>query len=125
MMCKVLKVSRSGYYSWSKREPSKRSIENQILVEHIRKIYKESKGTYGSPRITEELKVNYVHVSRPRIARLMKKANIRSITKKRFVVTTDSKHALPVAPNLLDISVMLTPVSVILTPLAEYGSKNR
>ena len=102
MMCKVLKVSRSGYYSWSKREPSKRSIENQILVEHIRKIYKESKGTYGSPRITEELKVNYVHVSRPRIARLMKKANIRSITKKRFVVTTDSKHAFPVAPNLLN-----------------------
>ena len=82
MMCKVLKVSRSGYYSWSKRKPSKRSIENQILVEHIRKIHKESKGTYGSPRITEELKINYVHVSRPRIARLMKKTNIRSITKR-------------------------------------------
>ena len=101
-MCKVLTVSRSGYYSWLKRGPSKRAIENQGLIEQIRSIHKKSKGTYGSPRITEELKVNYIHVSRHRVARLMKKANIRSITKKRFVATTDSKHTFPVAPNLLD-----------------------
>jgi transposase InsO family protein len=102
MMCKVLGVSKSGYYSWLKRKPSKRAIENQKLMEQIRQVYKKSKGTYGSPRITEELKINYVHVSRRRVARLMRKANIRSITKKRFVVTTDSKHSYPVAPNLLN-----------------------
>lgn len=101
-MCKVLGVSRSGYYSWIKRKPSKRAVENQKLMEQIREIHKKSKGTYGSPRITEELKINYVHVSRPRVARIMKKANIRSITKKRFVATTDSKHSFPVAPNLLN-----------------------
>src|SRR5660397_93160 len=71
-------------------------------MEQIRSIHKKSKGTYGSPRITEELKVKYVHVSRPRVARIMQKANIRSITKKRFVATTDSKHTFPVAPNLLN-----------------------
>jgi putative transposase len=102
MMCKVLGVSKSGYYSWLKRKPSKRAIENQKLMEQIRQVHKKSKGTYGSPRITEELKINYVHVSRRRVARLMKKANIRSITKKRFVVTTDPKHSYPVAPNLLN-----------------------
>ena len=102
MMCKVLGVSRSGYYSWIKRKPSKRAVENQKLMEQIREIHKKSKGTYGSPRITEELKINYVHVSRPRVARIMKKANIRSITKKRFVATTDSKHSFPVAPNYLN-----------------------
>jgi transposase InsO family protein len=102
MMCKVLGVSRSGYYSWIKRKPSKRAVENQKLMEQIREIHKKSKGTYGSPRITKELKINYVHVSRPRVARIMKKANIRSITKKRFVATTDSKHSFPVAPNHLN-----------------------
>lgn len=101
-MCKVLGVSKSGYYSWLKRKPSKRAIENQKLMEQIRQVYKKSKCTYGSPRITEELKINYVHVSRRRVARLMKKDGIRSITKKRFVATTDSKHSYPVAPNLLN-----------------------
>lgn len=102
MMCKVLGVSKSGYYSWLKRQPSKRAIENQKLMEQIRQVHKKSKCTYGSPRITEELKINYVHVSRRRVARLMKKAGIRSITKKKFVTTTDSKHSYPVAPNLLN-----------------------
>ena len=102
MMCKVLGVSKSGYYSWLKRQPSKRAIENQKLMEQIRQVHKKSKCTYGSPRITEELKINYVHVSRRRVARLRKKAGIRSITKKKFVTTTDSKHSYPVAPNLLN-----------------------
>lgn len=71
-------------------------------MEQIRTIHEKSKGTYGSPRITEELKNNYVHVSRPRVARLMQKANIRSCIKKRFVRTTDSAHGFPVSPNLLN-----------------------
>ncbi|NQU54015.1 MAG: IS3 family transposase [Bacteroidetes bacterium] len=69
MMCKVLGVSRSGYYAWIKRKPSQRAIENQQLMEQIREIHKKCKETYGSPWITEELKINYVHVSRLRVAR--------------------------------------------------------
>ena len=102
MMCQVLGVSRSGYYSWLKRKPSKRALEDEQLMKQIRVIHKKSKGTYGSPRIREELNKNYVHVSRRRIARLMKKAGIQVKNKKRFKATTDSKHKFPVAPNLLN-----------------------
>ena len=101
-MCKVLGVSRSGYYAWIKSKPSKRAIENKSLIERIRVIYKKSKSTYGSPRIHQELRQEHPRVSRPRVARLMKKANIRSITRKKFVVTTDSKHNYLVAENLLN-----------------------
>jgi putative transposase len=100
-MCKVLKVSRSGYYEWLKRVPSNRDVENQLLMERIRKIYNKSKRTYGSPRITVDLKMQNVIVSRQRVARLMKRANIRAIAKKRFVSTTNSRHQYPIAPNLL------------------------
>ena len=102
MMCKVLGVSRSGFYSWLKRKPSKRAVENENLMEQIRVIHRKSKGTYGSPRISEELKKSYVHVSRRRVARLMKKANIQTKNKKRFKATTNSKHKFPIAPNLLN-----------------------
>ena len=102
MMCQVLGVSRSGYYSWLKRKPSKRALEDEQLMKQIRVIHKKSKGTYGSPRIREELNKNYVHVSRRRVARLMKKAGIQVKNKKRFKATTDSKHKFPVAPNLLN-----------------------
>lgn len=102
MMCKVLGVSRSVYYEWLKRKPSKREVENQNLMKQIRNIHKKSKRTYGSPRITRELEEKSIYVSRPRIARLMRKANIRGIAKKRFVATTNSKHNYPVAANLLD-----------------------
>lgn len=102
MMCRVLHVSRSGYYIWLKSEPSKRTIENNKLIEQIHLIHKQSKETYGSPRITKELRARYYLVSRPRVARLMKKAKIRSITKKKFVVTTFSKHGFALSPNLLN-----------------------
>lgn len=102
MMCKVLGVSRSGYYSWLKRKPSRRALEEKELMTQIKDIHKQSKGTYGSPRICEELKKNYVHVSRRRVARLMKKAGIHNRVRKRFKTTTDSKHKFPVAPNLLN-----------------------
>ncbi len=102
MMCQVLGVSRSGYYSWKQRKPSKRAIEEEKLMEQIRLIHKKSRFTYGSPRIREELKKKYVHVSRRRVARLMKKANIHIKMKKRFKATTDSRHRFPVAPNLLN-----------------------
>jgi putative transposase len=102
-MSKVLQVSRSGYYRWLKSEPSQRTIENRKLTVEIRAIHTHSKQTYGSPRITAELNTENKKASRPRVARLMKKAGIRSkVTKKYRVSTTDSNHGFHIAPNLLD-----------------------
>jgi len=101
-MCQVFKVSRSGYYSWQKSGISNRSIENEDLTKRILKVYQDSKKRYGSPRITKELKHQGIKISRPRAARLMKKAKIWSIVKKKFKVTTDSKHAYPVVENILN-----------------------
>lgn len=102
-MCRVFKVSRSGYYDWLTRKPSVRNASNQEALELIREIYKKSKGRYGSPKITHELKKRGVQLSRPRVARIMKKANIRSIAHKKFrVQTTESNHSYPIAKNLLN-----------------------
>jgi transposase InsO family protein len=78
-MCKVLKVSRSSYYSWLVRKPGKRDIENEELSDRIKKIYESSKRTYGSPMVTIALLEEGLYVSRPRVARLMKKQNLQSI----------------------------------------------
>ena len=64
-MCKVLNVSRSGYYSWLKNKPSKREVENKEILHQIRQIHNESRKTYGSPRITAELRSRDITVSRP------------------------------------------------------------
>src|SRR5690606_4605171 len=101
-MCQVLKVGSSGYYHWLDRPISQRSWENMELLEAIKLIYQQSKGRYGSPRITETLNKLGTKVSRPRVARLMKKEGIRSITRKRYRVTTDSAHRYPLAENLLN-----------------------
>ncbi len=78
-MSKVLKVSRSGYYEWLDRKPSKRAIENKALKTKIISIYKDSKGRYGSPKITKELEDEGIKVSRPRVARMMRLEGIKSI----------------------------------------------
>jgi putative transposase len=101
-MCQVFRVSRSGFYSWQKSSISNRGIENQFLTEKILKVYQDSEKRYGSPRITKELNHQGIKISRPRAARLMKEANIRSIVKKKFKVTTDSRHTYPVVENILN-----------------------
>lgn len=102
-MSEVLQVSRSGYYRWLKSGPSRRAVENRELTAEIRGIHARSRQTYGSPRITAELNAGSRKVSRPRVARLMKEAGIRSnVTRKYRVSTTDSKHGFHIAPNLLD-----------------------
>lgn len=101
-MCRVLKVGRSSFYSWLNRKPSNRYTENQQLVKVIRQVHHASKQTYGSPRIRARLVEMGHMVSRPRVARLMRSSNIRSITKKKYRVTTDSKHKFKIAENLLD-----------------------
>jgi len=101
-MSKVLKVSRSGYYAWLKSEPSQRCVNNKMITEQIRIVHAQSRQTYGSPRITMELRARNLSVSRPRVARLMKLAGIRSIVRKKYVVTTDSKHHYPLVENRLN-----------------------
>ena len=99
--CKVLKVSRSGYYAWRKRKPSMREEANKELLHHIREVHKESRKTYGSPRITDALNEQGVVCGKNRVARIMRDSGIRVKIKKRFKRTTDSQHGYPVAPNLL------------------------
>ena len=101
-MCKVLNVSRSSYYSWLRRSPSKHSLENRDLSYLIKKIYELSRRTYGSPRVTIELHKRGFHVSRQRVARLMKSQNLKSIIRKKWVITTYSRHNYPVVENKLN-----------------------
>lgn len=97
-----MKVSPSGYFSWIHRVPSLRETENKRLLERIHTIHKDTRKTYGSPRITDCLKDEGFMVSRPRIARIMRKNGISASIKRRFRVTTDSCHDLQIAPNLLN-----------------------
>ena len=96
-----MQVSRTGYYAWRDRKPSQRQLQNETLSEKIKAIFQESKETYGSPRIYEELKENGVACSQKRVARLMQAQKISAVERKRFVITTDSDHEMPVAENLL------------------------
>ena len=96
-MCKVFKLSRSGYYDWRNRKPSARQVENKQIIGQIKQVYEDSKKRYGSPKITKELVSNGWKISRPRVARIMRSNGIRSIVSKKFKVnTTDSSHDLPI-----------------------------
>lgn len=101
-MCNTFKVSRSGYYDWLGRKPSKRALETVQIKSEISLIYKASKNRYGSLKITSELtKVGWL-ISRPRVARMMRSEGLRSIISKKYrCTTTESNHSLPVAENHL------------------------
>ena len=107
-MCKVLRVSRSSYYSWQRRKPGKRDKENEDLSNRIKRIYEFSKKTYGSPRVTIALLEEGIPVSRQRVARLMRKQHLQSIIRKKWVVTTDSRHHYPVVENKLNRDFTVT-----------------
>jgi len=98
----VFKVFRSGYYAWLKRPESSRKSRNKELLKEILRVYKVSRGTYGSPRMTEALKKQSITCSKNRIARLMQKNGIVAKTKRKFKATTNSKHNYPVAQNLVN-----------------------
>jgi transposase InsO family protein len=100
-MSKRLKVSTSGFYSWLARPPPKRARRDQQLAVSIAAIHTESRGTYGSPSIRDELAKGGQAVGKKRVARLMRLQGLRGQPKKRFVHTTDSAHDLPVAKNLV------------------------
>lgn len=101
-MCRVLKVSASGYYAWRDRPPCQRAIDNAVLTERIRGVHAESDATYGMPRVRAELIDQGVSVSRQRVARLMRAARIRGVSRRRaFVVTTRRDKDKQPAPDLV------------------------
>lgn len=102
-MCDVFAVSRSSFYEWLNRKPSKRALENEVLRQTIQKVTEQTKSRLGSPKLTLELEDRGIFVSRPRVARLMRSMGIRSIISKKFkVCTTESDHPYAPSKNLLD-----------------------
>lgn len=103
VICKVLKVSRSGFYARQKRPPSARQQRREELLEKIRLVHQENRELYGSPRVHRALLIDGQMVSRNTVAKLMRSARIRAKRRKRFVPrTTDSRHQKPVADNRLE-----------------------
>lgn len=102
LMASVLAVSVSGFYAWLRRGKSKRAEEDERLTEKITMFHRRSRSTYGSPRIHRDLKAAGHKVGRKRVARLMRSADIRGRTKRRFKTTTISRHARPRAANLVE-----------------------
>jgi transposase InsO family protein len=101
--CNTLDVSRSGYYAWRKRPESERAKEDAVLLERIRAIHARSDRTYGSPRVTEDLRDEGFNVNEKKVARLMRENKIVSEAVKKFrITTTDSNHDLPVAERLFE-----------------------
>ena len=101
-MCRIFKVTRSGYYAWLNRPESSRKKRNRELLTEIRKAYKVSRGNYGSPRITRVLKKQGIICGKNRVAHLMRENGIAAKTKRKFKATTNSKHNYPVAENLVN-----------------------
>ena len=101
--CSALSVSPNGYRAWKRGgTPTRKRLTDAQLFALIRSIHAEFKGAYGSPRMIEELKARGLPVSKGRVERLMRENGIRARHKRRYKATTDSKHTMPVAPNLLD-----------------------
>ena len=101
-MCDVLDVCRSGYYAWAKRGKSVRQRDYDKLIPIAQEAHRLSKGTYGARRIAEEIEAHGTPCGRTKAATVMKLADVAAKQKKKFKVTTDSKHNLPVALNLLN-----------------------
>lgn len=104
MMCEALEVSRSGYYAWLSRGPSKRSQKEAELKVSIQKVHERARGTYGSPRVTQELRSQGHKVGRHRVARLMREEALQGLPRRRAfrIATTRTDPSLAVAPNTLD-----------------------
>jgi putative transposase len=102
-MCGILDVSISGYRAWKRGgTPGRKRLTDTQMLAVIRAIHAELKGAYGSPRMVRELRLRGFTAGKERVERLMRENGIRARHKRRYKVTTDSKHGLPVAENLLD-----------------------
>jgi transposase InsO family protein len=102
VLCSVLGVSRSGFYAWVGRPPAPRTLEDAELVVGIRAAHEAGRRAYGSPRVHRVLRSQGKRVGKKRIERLMRREGIAAKPRKKFCVTTDSRHEDPIAPNLLE-----------------------
>ena len=102
LMCRVLEVSASGFYASKKRTPCARAIADERLMLNVRIAHERSGETYGAPRIVRDLRAEGMPVGQKRVARLMQEDGLVGRVPKRWVRTTDSNHAYPIAPNLLN-----------------------
>ena len=99
-LCRLLDVSSSGYYAWRGRQTSRRARQDAVLLGHIRALFAAGRGVYGYRRVHARLQAT-MRCGRDRVARLMRQHNLRPTSKRRFVVTTQSRHGMEVAPNRL------------------------
>jgi transposase InsO family protein len=107
-LCGLMGVSTSGYYAWAQHRPSQREQADQTLALEVQTIYKASRETYGSPRVTRALRKKGTRCGQKRVARLMKQKGLRGVQKARYRPrTTDSRHSDPISPNLLAEGVRL------------------
>jgi transposase InsO family protein len=102
LMARILAVSPSGFYAWRRRPPCERALADEVLMARIRIAHAASDATYGAPRVHRDLKAEGVRVGPKRVARLMRAGGLVGERRKGWVRTTDSTHAHPIAPNLLD-----------------------
>jgi putative transposase len=101
LLCRCLRVSRSGFYAWAGRGPSHRARDDARLIAQLRLAHADSRQTYGRPRLCRVLRDRGIAVSGKRVARLMRAAGLRARGRRRFMVTTDSRHNFAIAPNRL------------------------
>lgn len=102
LLCRALSVSRSGYYGWLQASPSTRKQEDARLKILITAVHRQTRETYGVPRVKRELAVQGYEVGRDRVRRLRQELNLRCKQRRKFIATTNSNHDLPVAENLLE-----------------------
>jgi putative transposase len=101
-MCQVFGIAPSRYYDWQRKQQSERAKQDADLLAAIRRIFAQFRGRYGAPRVHGQLAREGIAVSRKRVARLMREAGLKAKGRRKYKATTDSEHALPIAPNLLE-----------------------
>lgn len=123
-MCQILEVSRSGYYGWKNRPKSSRQLENEEILRVAKKSHEASKGICGLDKMLEDVREKHPKCSRNRLYKIQKKHNLYAVRKKKFKATTNSKHKLPVAENLLNQNFNIEkPGTVWVTDISYLGTQ--
>lgn len=113
LMCRVLEVSRAGFYAWQTREPCARAVVDERLKVQVRAFHARSDGSYGAPRVLRDLRDDGIRVGQKRVARLMRQLGLRGRERRAWVRTTQSDHDYPPAPNLLNRRFAVTDVPAV------------
>jgi transposase InsO family protein len=124
LLCEVMEVSRSGFYAYLKRRTSGtgKGPDDAALKERIKQIFEQSRGSYGSRRIMRQLHTEGYEIGRYKVRRIMRDLGLVARTPKRFKLTTDSRHSLPVAQNVLDRKFDVASPNTVWTADITYGA---